>query len=113
MKILLTLLLLSLYSFAFGQPSQNITVTDKIRLEQLGLLKKIPFDALNGAQIQEANNAAKYAHKTDSVKWAIVRNMVSVLQSKGEIDPSRISTNGDSLKITPQGMEMKFKPKKK
>jgi len=111
MKLTLILLLFSVW--ALGQPSQKITVTDEIRLEQLGLLKKIPFDALNGAQILEADNAAKYARKTDSVKWVIVLNMVAVLQAKGEIDPSRISTNCDSLKITPQGMEMKFKPKKK
>jgi len=111
MKTLFTLIAISICSIGFGQVP--ITVTDEVKLEQLGLLKKIPFDALNGAQIQEADNAAKYAHKTDSIKWVIVRSMVAILQAKGEIDPLRISTNGDSLKITPQGMEMKFKPKKK
>jgi len=41
MKTLFTLIAISICSIGFGQPSQGITVTDEIKLEQLGLLKKI------------------------------------------------------------------------
>src|SRR6478736_7871311 len=43
MKTLFTLIAIFFCSISFGQPSQGITVTDDVRLEQLGLLKKIPL----------------------------------------------------------------------
>jgi hypothetical protein len=68
----------------------------------------IEFDALNGAKIIEADQAKQYFIKTDSIKRAIV---IQMLQIK-KIDFSRISEKGDSLIITSQGIKLKLKPKK-
>lgn len=67
----------------------------------------IPFDALNGAKIKQASQAFKFARIADSIRWSIVREMFQVKS----VDLSTISTSGDSLIVTPEGI--RYKPKRK
>lgn len=111
----LTILFMLVSVCAFGQPSQKPKEASTVigcagcDLKLLENRFSVPFDALNGAQIQEAENAAKYAHKTDSVKWVLVRGILQV----SKVDFSRISDKGDSLQITPQGIVLKLRLRKK
>ena len=95
---------------AFGQsPYKQVADQNKKLVITPGWEVVISFDALNGAYIQDAETSAKYAHRADSTKWAIVR---TILQIK-KVDLARISNNSDSTKVTPEGIFLKLKPKKK
>lgn len=110
MKIFTILFLfISTYSFGQGKSVNRYKyAVDSVKKVVSENNVSIPFDALNGAKIQEADNAMRYFLKTDSVKRAIV---VQILQIK-KIDFSRISEKGDSLKITPEGIFLKLKTKR-
>ncbi len=93
MKQLLTLSLILISVACFGQKKENHL--------------SFKFDALNKAKIIEANNAAVYARKADSVKWKLVTDYLTVMK----IDFAFISDKGDSLKVTPEGIELKLRTK--
>jgi len=113
MKILFTLILISIYSIGFGQPSQNITVTDEIRLEQLGLLKKIPLSKGELLTIQQHEEdlkrngpAIKSFFKRDSVyQYMFLNNTISPYINQGDT-LERWDKVGNEI-------HLKFKPKKK
>lgn len=101
MKPLLTQLLLSICSMAFGQLPYK-QVADQNKKEE----PTFRFDALNAAIIKEDLNADRYKHNTDSAKWEVVRRMLQV----NGINPQDVS---DSTRITPEGIFLKLKTKKK
>lgn len=110
MKTTSFLILLFLSITAFGQSPSKDLKSDQSQFQHTVFTQKegvsfINFDLLNAAYVKEAEKAAKYAHQTDSIKWAIVRNILTVAQ----IDFTRISQNGDSLKVTSEGVFLKLR----
>lgn len=100
----LTILFILISVCAFGQSAYK-----QIADHSKTLKPTIEFDALNGAYIQDADNAAKYLHLADSIKWSIVRIMFQIKK----IDLALVSQHPDSLKITPAGISYILrKPKK-
>lgn len=124
MKTLFVLILCFVTINCFSQSGKKSGASEKVRVDTARLATAntaplrftagesissksmvIYFDLLNAAYIKEADKAAKYAHQTDSIKWAIVRNILTVSQ----IDFTRISQNGDSLKVTSEGVFLKLR----
>jgi hypothetical protein len=109
MKTLLTLLLVSICSITFGQPSQSITVTDEIRLEQLGLLKKIPLskgELLTIQQHEQDLKQAKQIRLRDSIYQVIfLPNTIVPYINQGD--------TLQSWKKVGNEFHLIFKPKKK
>lgn len=110
MKTLLTLLLLSICLMAFGQPS-GITVTDEVRLNQLGLDRKI--DLSKGEQLtikQHEEDVKRYAPilraflKRDSVyNYMFLQNTISPHLNVGDtLQTYEIKNNQIFLKLKPK-----------
>lgn len=111
MKTLITILLFSSV-VCFGQSpykqvadsgkGKNVTITNQGDVV-------FQFDALNASKIIQHELAIKYAKKQDSLYWVLVREFLIA----NKVDFSRISDKGDSLKVTPNGVYLKLKPKQK
>lgn len=100
MKLTIILLLISVCALGQSPVNPYKQVADQNKKPE----PTIAFDVLNGAYIQDADNAAKYLHRADSTKWAIVR---TILQIK-KIDFARLGS-GDSTLVTPEGIFLKLK----
>ena len=113
MKTLFTLIAISICSIGFGQPSQNITVTDEIKLEQLGLLKKIPLskgELLTMQQHEQDLKQTEYVLKKYRQRDSVYVNMFL----NNTISP--YINQGDTLESWDKvgnEIHLKFKPKKK
>jgi len=111
MKTLFTLTEISICSIGFGQPS-GITVTDEIRLEQLGLLKKIPLSKGELLTIQQHEEdikrndpAIKAFFKRDSVyQNMFLPNTITPYINQGDTLQSWEKVGNE--------IHLKFKPKK-
>jgi len=113
LKTLLTLLLLSICSIAFGQPSQGITVTDDIRLEQLGLLKKIPLSKGELLTMQQHEQDLKQVEgviKSFKLRDSVYVNMFLNNTISPYINQGDTLENWDKVG---NEIHLKFKPKKK
>lgn len=122
MKTLLTLLFISVCSIAFSQKkditasSSGITVTDEIRLQQLGLDRKVELskgeslqqkdweDFVRQFQLEEKLRA-KYFHQRDSTHQVFLRYTVSPYLNPGD---TVVEFNE-----SPKEFTWKLKPKKK
>jgi len=99
MKTLILLLITSTICFAQSPYKQ---VADQGKKEQ----PTFKFDDLNAAIVKERNVALRNFQKADSAMQIIAIRMLNV----HGIDPS---TASDSTRITPEGIFLKLKPKKK
>ena len=109
----LTFILLLFSGSAFGQQSKEITVTDDVRLEQLGLLKKITLskgELLTMQQHEQDLKQTEYVLKKykqrDSVyQYMFLNNTISPYINPGD--------TLESWKKEGNEIHLKFKPKKK
>ena len=110
MKTIFTLLLLAVCSIGFGQPS--ITVTDEMRLEQLGLLKKFILSKGELLTIQQHEEdikrngpAIKAFFRRDSVyQNMFLPNTITPYINQGDTLESWNKVGNE--------IHLKFKPKK-
>ena len=124
MKSLLTILLLSICSICFGQTSVNPykKIADHNNLKGLSTGRIVRdsgtfyFDAFNRSKIEYHDNLLKqfqenqkFVNKQDSAYWQFVKDFLIA----NKVDLDRVSPYGDSLKVTPEGIFLKLKPKKK